>query len=146
MRSILWIIASGVLARIVLLLLFDPGFQVFGGDSQYYAEMAMRLRGGYLPTAFRPPGYPAFLALTLYGWAVPIVVQSAFTIFSGVATYLVFPNRAGFAAGLLIASCPFFAILDFRLLSDSLYGNLVWTGWLALYRNMHSAKSAHEAS
>lgn len=137
MRSILWIVASGVLARLVLLLLFDPGVQVFSGDSQYYAEMAFRMRSGHLPTALRPPGYPAFLAITMFGWALPMLVQSALTIFSGVATYLVFRNRGGFVAGLCIAACPFLAIFDLRLLSESLYGNLVWLAWLALYRKMH---------
>jgi len=137
LRAVLWIVVFGILSRFLLSLIVRPEFQIFAGDSQYYAEMALRLRSGHLPTPFRPPGYPAFLAVTLFGWALPMLVQSALTIFSGVATYLVFPNRAGFIAGLLIASCPFLAIFDFRLMSESLYGNLVWIGWLALYRKMH---------
>jgi hypothetical protein len=40
-------------------------------------------------------------------------------------------RRGHFLAGLLIATCPFLAFYDFRLLSESLYIDLVLWAWLA---------------
>jgi hypothetical protein len=117
------IVAAGVAVRLGLLLIVDPSANLFGGDSAYYAA-------GHLD-GFRAPLYVLFLKATLpVSWWFPLAVQSALTIFSGVAAYLVFRNLSG----LLIATCPFLALFDFRLLSESLYINLLWLGWLLLCR------------
>lgn len=113
------IIGAGIAIRLLLLLIVDPRVDLFAGDAGYYASG--RLDG------FRPPLYVLFLKLTLpLGWWFPLVVQSAMTIGSGVAI-----GRRNFLAGLLIAGCPFLALFDFRLLSESLYINLLIWAWLA---------------
>lgn len=122
------VVAAGVIIRLLLLMLVDPAQSAFGGDAASYVAEARRILAGHWPGAFRPPLYPAFLALTLpLGWWAPLVAQSALTIGSGVAATL----RGRFLCGLLIASCPFLALFDFRLLSESLYINLAFLAWLA---------------
>jgi len=61
------VFAVGLILRLLYLASVPPG--VFGGDAQAYDEQAWRLAGGqgYVtaegrPTAWRPPGYPVFLA------------------------------------------------------------------------------------
>lgn len=126
-RRIAAIIAAGILARLIVCAITDPSADLFGGDAAYYAA-------GHID-GLRPPLYTLFLSATLpVGWWFPLVLQSALTIGAGVATALVFPGRAGFIAGLVYATCPFFALFDIRLLSESLYLNLLWLGWLALFR------------
>lgn len=125
LRRVLAIVAAGLIARLLLLLIVDPSAGVYNGDSAYYA--AGQIDG------FRAPLYSLFLAATLpAGPWLPFVLQSLLTIGSGVAAYLVLRS---FWTGLLIAACPFFAVFDFRLLSESLYLNALWLGWLLLARS-----------
>jgi 4-amino-4-deoxy-L-arabinose transferase-like glycosyltransferase len=62
-----WVFFLGLAIRLLYLAAVPPG--VFGGDAQSYDELAWRLAqgAGYVnaqgqPTAWRPPGYPLFLA------------------------------------------------------------------------------------
>jgi hypothetical protein len=118
------IIAAGVAVRLLLLPIVDPSAQMFSGDSVYYSAGIV--------DGYRPPLYVLFLRATLpFGAWFPLFIQCGMTIASGLAAYLFLRS---FWAGLIIAACPFFALFDFRLLSESLYVNLLWWGWIALYR------------
>jgi hypothetical protein len=125
------IVIVGIAVRLVLLLIVDPVANQFTGDTLDYFSDAHRIAAGLLPSSYRPPLYPIFLLLTP---GFTILAQCALTIFSGVAAYKVLGGKTGFWTGLLIAACPFFAFYDFRLLSESLYVNLIWWAWLALHR------------
>jgi hypothetical protein len=125
LKRILAIVAAGVIVRLLLLLIIDPSANAFQGDSAYYA--AGQIDG------FRAPLYSLFLRTTLpAGVWLPLTIQSSLTIASAVAAYLALRS---FWTGLLIAACPFFGLFDFRLLSESLYLNALWLGWLLLARN-----------
>jgi hypothetical protein len=125
LKRVVAIVAAGVVVRLLLLLIVDPTANAFQGDSAYYA--AGQIDG------FRAPLYSLFLRATLpAGIWLPLTIQSCLTIASGVAAYLALRS---FWTGLLIAVCPFLALFDFRLLSESLYLNVLWLGWLLLARN-----------
>jgi hypothetical protein len=127
-RRVGLIVAVGIAARLLLLMVVDPSQGTFSGDSASYAAEAQRIWSGLPPSAQRAPLYGFFLAATLpFGWWWPLVVQSAMTIASGLLAF----SRGHFCAGLLIASCPFLALMDFRLLSESLYINLLFYAWFA---------------
>lgn len=131
LRDLALIIAAEVAVRLLTLALYDPGSVRLSGDSSYYMADALRLRATGILTPGHPLMYQLFLALVPW----PLVVQSALTITSGALTYFRFGGRVGFWTGLAIAVCPFFAILDFRLYTESLAMNLLWWAWLALGRN-----------
>lgn len=122
------IVAAGMAVRFALLSVVDPLAALHYGDSAYYAADAQRLLATGRPTPGHPILYQIFLALVPW----PLVAQSALTIASGVLAYLRFRGRVGFWTGITIATCPFLAIFDFKLLTESLYINLVWCAWLAL--------------
>lgn len=122
------VVAAGwLLTRLVLLLLFDPLTDAGAGDSAYYLEVARSIAAGQghslsgVPTAFRAPAYPVFLAMQ--GAALP---QMAFCIQSiailGVAwvTLRRLPGGIGFAAALLIVTSPFLVAFEWKLLAETL--------------------------
>src|SRR2546428_6139290 len=104
-------------------------------DAADYLRLAQRLRsgGGYVdtagqPTAFRPPLYPLFLALTGPDVRAAAVVQSVL----GAANCLLavalasrwLTGPAPWLAGLLLAVDPAQAAASSRLLSEALYQTL----------------------
>lgn len=111
------IVLSAVFARLVCLALFDPAASLTSGDSASF------LAG----SATQAPGYSAFLAVVPF----PIVVQSVVTILLALLVHARLP-RAGFLAAMLIATSPFFAAFEFRILSDSLSWQFVLAGFLLI--------------
>jgi hypothetical protein len=128
LRSAWLVVGAGVAARLLLLLIVDPTVDPLSGDSAYYVRGAL--------DGMRSPLYGLFAA-SLYriAWWMPLAVQSALTIGSGVAATFALRGRFGLITGLLIATCPFFIFYNFRILSESLYINLLWLGWLCLMRS-----------
>ena len=110
--------------HLLVLAIIRPTDGLFAGDTAYY------LQG--LTDGYRAPLYGLFLhnAIKLGPW-FPIAIQSALTILSGIVAYVALGD---ILAGLLIATCPFLALFDVRLLSESLYINLLWLGWVSLQR------------
>jgi hypothetical protein len=127
-RRIALIVGAGIVVRLLLLLVVDPSQGIFSGDSASYVAEAQSILSAAPRSAHRAPLYALFLATTLpVGWWFPLIVQSAMSIASGLFAY----RKRDFAAGLLIAACPFLAMFDFRLLSESLYINLLFYAWLS---------------
>jgi len=112
-------------------------------DAADYLRLAQGLRAGsgYVdtagrPTAFRPPLYPLFLALTGPDVRVAVVLQSV----AGAANCLLavalasrwLAGPAPWLAGLLLALDPVHASASSRLLSEILYQTLFLLSLLAL--------------
>jgi hypothetical protein len=122
LKRVALVVGVGVAVRLLLLVIVDPTNQAFAGDTIYYVNGQA--------DGVRAPLYGMFLGATLPAglWA-PLTLQCALTILSGLAAYLVLDSLW---IGLAIAACPFLAIFDLKLASESLYINLLWLGWLAL--------------
>lgn len=117
MRQRLVIVGLAVLVRLLCLALFDPVASLHSGDS------ALFLAGAEA----QAPGYPAFLSVA----PAPLFVQSIATILVALLALTRLP-RGGFIAALLIATSPFFVAFEWRILSDSLGWQLVFTGFLLI--------------
>lgn len=112
------------------------------GDAADYLRLAQGLRaGGYIdtagqPTAFRPPLYPLFLALTGPDARVAVIVQSVLGAGNCLLTVALaarwLTGPAPWLAGLLLAVDPVQASASSRLLSEVLYQTLFLLSLLAL--------------
>jgi hypothetical protein len=112
-------------------------------DAADYLRLAQGLRAGsgYVdtagrPTAFRPPLYPLFLALTGPDVRVAVIVQSILGAANCVLTVALAARGLGgpapWLAGLLLAVDPVQATASSRLLSEVLYQTLFLLSLLAL--------------
>jgi hypothetical protein len=137
LRPIALIIAVGIATHLLILCLFDPAAVAWRSqDAVSYLQEARTLQSGAMPSLSRGLGYPLFLAGILpFGTAGVLVAQSLITIGSAVATYfLLGKDRLGLWTAILIASSPFLALFDFHTLSETLYVELLWIGFLLLRR------------
>jgi len=131
------VLLVAVAVRVAFLLLSHPGLT---GDAADYDRLARQLVSGvgYLapdgsPTAWRPPGYPVFLAgvYALFGpdpgaarWIQAVVdVGSVGLVF--ILGRRLFGRRAGLLAGLLAAVNLAPAAAPARILSETLFGFLL---------------------
>lgn len=125
MRAAVVIVLSWLAVRLALFPLIDWQADLYGGDSRFYWEQSANIGGG-----LRPPGYALFLAALQLPWLV-VAVQSLITLGMAIAAY---KATRSLLAGCLIAACPFFVFLEARILSEILYGALVFFAFLILYR------------
>src|SRR5215210_4489865 len=100
-RRLLVTIAAWFVVRLALVPIIDP--VLMRGDDAFYVEVARNLiEEGRFGLSARPPGYPIFLAATL--WLTPLgvfVAQSCLTLGAAVFT----ERRLGFSPALAIAAC-----------------------------------------
>lgn len=137
MRTIALIVAVAIASHLLIFCLFDPAAVAWRSeDAVSYLREARTLQSGMMPNLSRGLGYPLFLAATLpLGTAGVLVAQSLITIGSSVASYfLLGKNRVAFWTAILLASSPFLALFDFQTLSETLYIQLLWIGFLLLHR------------
>ena len=137
MRTVALIVGVGVATHLLILCLFDPAAVAWRSqDAISYLQEARALQSGIMPSLSRGLGYPLFLAAILpFGTAGALVGQSVITIGSTVATYfLLGKDKLAFWTAILIASSPFLALFDFHTLSETLYIELLWIGFLLLRR------------
>jgi 4-amino-4-deoxy-L-arabinose transferase-like glycosyltransferase len=147
------IIVIGILTRIVIYLLIGP--QPAEGDSLYYLAVSKNIiehgvhsdtADGAMPTFYRVPLYPVFLAglyhvseaLGLSGSyrAVITLVQSALGIGLALCVLWLTRNRAtGAIAGLLIVTLPGLIFYEHRVLAEPLAVFLVVLGMLLWHRS-----------
>jgi hypothetical protein len=140
-------VAATLLVLVALALRLPPALHPDPpqSDAADYQRLALGLRNGrgYVdqagnPTAFRPPLYPAFLALLGGSAQVAAPVQALL----GVANVLLLvalglrllgSGPAPWIAGALVALDPVHAEASSRLLSETLYGSLLLLVLLALH-------------
>ena len=116
-----------------------------GGDSREYLRLARSLvthgtfsYDGVTPTAFRPPLYPAFLALLWHGPRPPFLAVYLTQAASGAATALIvyaiasraFNRTAGLVAGLLVACGPMAGRYTATVLTETTFTFLLVAGVL----------------
>lgn len=124
MKRTLVVIGAWAGVRLLLLPIIDP--LLMQGDDAYYVAAARDL----LHATERPPGYPLFLAATLWlGTYGVFAVQSLMVLGAAIFTRY----RMGFRTGLAIAACPFFPFFEWSLLSEILSLVLLWCGWLLAF-------------
>ena len=136
------LILLGIAARLVMLALVEPIADLRAGDAEYYLQVAQSLlaTGSHaidgVPTAYRPPAYPVFLAAILAVGVAPVAVlavQSCLSIGAALVTFALLkadsrPLAVGVAA--IIVSSPFLIVYDYKLIAEALYISLVWVAWL----------------
>lgn len=132
-QDVVLILCVAVLARLLVLALFDPASAVLSGDTPLFLRQAADPFGG---VDHEPPGYPAFLALIfrLGGSNVTVMLaQAALTIGTAILTYRRIPGRAlALATALVMAACPFYIVFEFRLLTEVIASHFVWIAFLLL--------------
>ena len=139
------IVATGLATHLLILCLFDPGAVAWRGeDATSYLREARALQAGIMPNLSRAIGYPLFLAATLpLGLTGVLAAQSLITIGSTVGTYFLLDrSKLAFWTAMLLASSPFLALFDFHTLSEALYVQLLWLGFLLLRRLRWAASGA----
>ena len=130
---------AGTLVAVALRLVFVLHFPGIVDDSRLYADIAMNWlqygvygitdSGHVIPTLSRLPGYPAFLAaiFAVFGWnnfRAVLLIQVVFDLgtcclVADLARRL-FDERAGKAAFMLAAVCPFLANYSAAVLTETL--------------------------
>ena len=140
------LLLAGIAVRFLMGGLFEVEAEI-GGDSLYYYEVARSLleHGAHqshgVPTAYRVPGYPLFLAaiLALAGphWIILNAIANSFvSVGVAIAAFLLLRRTErpyAFAWPLLIALNPFQAIMDLKVLADALGANLAVLALITLY-------------
>lgn len=136
-RNMVWImVALWAVMRIVMALTVKVTPDL--GDSEYYLGMAQNLRdhgvhgSGLVPTSFRVPLYPLFIAaLSHLPGDLPsniVAGQSLLSLGSAIYAYRALrPCGPGTASlfGVLLAASPFTALIDFAIMSESLTASVL---------------------
>ncbi|MEO6581758.1 MAG: glycosyltransferase family 39 protein [Sphingomicrobium sp.] len=149
---ILLLAAAGIAAWLLIFQIVDGSRDLRGGDADYYLRVADNLlhngvhseRPDALPADFRPPGYPAFLAVILSfgaGSSAAIAFQSLLILAASLLTFwtLRLVDRVlAIGSALLVATSPFLILYEFVLISEVLYVTLVWVAWLFLFTSLRS--------
>ena len=146
---VITIIVAGVLVRIALAGLFDFHGDLRGGDSGYYLTVASNIvqYGMHgigdppVPNYFRAPLYSFFSAgiLKLFGESSIsfFIAQSSLTISAAVLVFLLLRVdnfKVAVLAAFMVAMSPFDAILNMRVLSETLVAFLLLLAILLLHR------------
>ena len=122
------IAGAWLLVRLAMSFLVHP---MIVSDQLAYLESArdfIATHGAVL--ARRSPAYVAFLSATF--WLGPrgiYALQSLMTL----AAALLTQRRLGFWQGLATAICPFFAVWEWSVLTETLRWTAVWVGWLLIF-------------
>lgn len=139
MRRFAVVAGIWLLTRLLCLMLFDPNAVAGAGDSAYFLEVARSIAAGDghavggIPTAFRAPGYPVFLAPLASGpaWLV-FGLQSLATLGAGMFTLRRIPGAIGLVTALLIVSSPYLVAFEWQVLAETLLVCTLWVAWLLL--------------
>ena len=126
------ILVIGILARLLMLALFDPNPLLTSGDAPLFIT-----QHGF---GLEPPGYPLFLAFLfpLGPWAV-ILVQMALTISVALFTYA---RTKLLWLALAIVACPYFIIFELKIYTEALVCALVWVALVLLCWPRHKWEPA----
>src|SRR5215211_3914971 len=117
--------------------------RLLADEGRYMEPLPFLFHGGeVIPTAEKPPGYPAFLALASKLGATSYPAHRAASCLLGTATVGVLGllgrrlagDRAGLAAAGIAALYPLLFVLDGSVRSESLYALLVALALLCAYR------------
>jgi hypothetical protein len=128
-RRIIYIAAVWLGVRLLLIPIIIPPAELLG-DAAVYVATAQDILHGNFASNVRPPGYPLFLASTLWlGLKGVFAVQSVLIMVAAIFTRY----RLGFWQGLAIAGCPFFPFYEWSLLSEIWSLTLLWAGWLLTF-------------
>jgi hypothetical protein len=139
-------VAAVLLVLLALALRLPPALHPVApeSDAADYQRLALALREGRgfvdeagHPTAFRPPLYPAFLALVGGSVRAAVFVQVVLgalnvVLLVAVGLRLLGPGAAAWMAGALLAVDPVHAAASSRLLSETLYQSLILLALLML--------------
>lgn len=139
MRRFAVVAGIWLLTRLLCLMLFDPNAVAGAGDSAYFLEVARSIAAGDghgvggIPTAFRAPGYPVFLAPLASGpvWLV-FGLQSLATLGAGMFTLRRMPGAIGLVTALMIVSSPYLVAFEWQVLAETLLVCTLWVAWLLL--------------
>ncbi len=154
-RKILSIAVLGLLTSGIFVFLFS-NCAVSGPDSVQYDNLGFNLASDrgfsidikqpYLPTMFREPAYPAFLALVYktFGHSVNAVlfVQMMMHAFTAVIVYFiaryVFDDRVSILSAITVAVFPTLANMSACLLSETFFTFLLCLGLWSFFRALKS--------
>lgn len=126
-RVLLFILISGFLARIFLIVFFqDNRLLFYDADSHEYVALAENIRLGhgfswdstepYRPNSFRTPVYPGFLFLARFllgSYEAALAIQSFLVVFSAYLLYLI--GREYFSHKIALWSAGVFLFMPFSL-------------------------------
>ena len=146
---IVFVVVSGFVFRLVFSL--TSGGLVRGSDPDAYVAIARNLATGQgfasvaeQPTAYRPPGYPVFLAAVLrmsnMSFAAAAVVQSVLaaliiTAAAGIADLIAGP-RSALAAAVLVACDPFLVHTSGQAMTETLFTFFLMSAIFFLLRSL----------
>jgi 4-amino-4-deoxy-L-arabinose transferase-like glycosyltransferase len=146
---LLAIIAVGVILRLSLILLLPTtpisDFSVFDEIAARVASGAGYTDSGGLPTTYRPPGYPLFLATiyTLFGrsWFAARLANVVLAVICIILTCLLakglFSQRVGLLSALIVALYPSHILYGNLLASENLFIPLLLATCLAFFYGMN---------
>jgi len=141
-RRIFWLLSAAIVLLALVLreqyVLQVSVLSPFAGDAGYYVRYAQHIAQGYfgigdVPDAYRPPGYPALIALARLASSDPYTTLLQWQALMGTATVGLtiglarqwLPQWAALLAGVLLALWPHHIAFSAEVLSEVPYGFLL---------------------